>query len=183
MKDIYPVKSAVLLTIIIFTIIFTGCVPPDTIRYNQFSNLGNPRKNLIHTAERYIGVKYKNGGNNPSGFDCSGYVYYVYNKNGYKLPRSSVEQFRRGREIPLRYAKPGDLVFFNTSGRRISHVAIYTGNNRFIHAPSSGKRVSYARIDNSYWKERFVCAVTYFRKKPAYGKTNDKRSTIPIRYQ
>jgi len=182
MNNINCKKISGLLTIII-TLIITGCVPPGTIRYNKFSNLGNSRKNIIKTAERYIGVQYKNGGTSPSGFDCSGYVQYVYYKSGYELPRSSINQFRRGREIPLRYAKPGDLVFFNTSGKNISHVAIYMGGNRFIHAPSSGKRVSYASINNSYWKERFVSAVTYFKKKSAYRSTHDRRSSIPVRYQ
>ncbi len=183
MKDPYCKKTAGFVTLILIAIIFSGCVPPANIRYNQFSNLGNSRKKIIKTAQRYIGVHYKNGGTSPSGFDCSGYVQYVYYKSGYTLPRSSVNQFRRGREIPLRHAKPGDLVFFNTSGKKISHVAIYMGGNRFIHAPSSGKRVSYASINNSYWRKRYVSAVTYFKKKPAYRTTNDKNNSIQIRYQ
>jgi cell wall-associated NlpC family hydrolase len=122
---------------------------------------GGDRGKIVHTAERYIGVKYKYGGATPSGFDCSGFTMYVYNKNGIDIPRSATAQFKSGTRINLRKARPGDLVFFHTSGSTVSHVGIYAGDYRFIHAPSSGKSVMYADIKSKYWRKRFIGSVTY----------------------
>ncbi len=122
------------------------------------------RKRVVTTAKRYLGVPYRRGGAAPDGFDCSGYVMYVFGRNGMRLPRSAEGQFQRGRRITIRAAGPGDLVFFNTQGGgRISHVGIYLGRGRFIHAPSSGKSVSVARLDNPYWKRRFIGSVTLYK--------------------
>lgn len=128
---------------------------------SRFSGKGVPnRGGIVATAEKYIGVRYKRGGSDPKGFDCSGLVMFVYDRHGISLPRTADAQYREGRRVPIRRASPGDLVFFRTSGRAISHVGIYAGNGRFIHAPSSGKRVSYADIRNPYWKKRFIVAVS-----------------------
>ncbi len=117
----------------------------------------------MRTAKRYIGVRYLHGGTTPRGFDCSGYVKYVYAKHDIDISRSTADQYRRGKRIPLSRAKPADLVFFKTRGGRVSHVGIYLGNRSFIHAPSTGKRVSITSIDNRYWKRRFAGAVSYIR--------------------
>lgn len=120
------------------------------------------RAGIVRTAERYVGAPYRHGGASPRGFDCSGYVMYVYKKNGILLPRQVHRQYDAGRHISLRRAKAGDLVFFRTSrSRRLSHVGIYLGGNRFIHAPSSGKRVTYASMSKPYWKRRYRGAVTF----------------------
>jgi cell wall-associated NlpC family hydrolase len=86
---------------------------------------------------------------------------YVYRKNGIHMPRSLVKQYRSGRRVSLHRARPGDLVFFNINGRRISHVGLYMGNRVFIHAPRTGKSVSFADINKRYWRKRYVGAVTY----------------------
>jgi cell wall-associated NlpC family hydrolase len=99
---------------------------------------------------------------NTSGFDCSGFVQFVFRENGITLPRSTVDQFERGKRIELADAKPGDLVFFNIYGRRVSHVGIFVRKAVFIHAPTWGKRVSFADMGLDYWKRSFVGAVTYF---------------------
>ncbi len=118
----------------------------------------------MRTAERFIGVRYKKGGISPRGFDCSGYVMYVYRQNGVHLPRTVHGQYKAGRDIRAGLLRPGDLVFFKTSKRnRFSHVGIFVGDNRFIHAPRAGKRVSYAEINGPYWKKRFTGAVTFMR--------------------
>ena len=117
---------------------------------------------MVETAKRYLGVPYRYGGESPDGFDCSGFVMYVYDRNGLRLPRATTEQYRSGRPVSRRSLRPGDLVFFSIRGGRISHVGIYTGGVSFIHAPSSGKRVSFARLDNDYWRKRYAGAVTYF---------------------
>ncbi len=120
------------------------------------------RARIIATAKRYLGVKYRYGGTTPRGFDCSGLVMYVFRKNGIKISRSAKRQFYRGKRVYLKRAKPGDLVFFQTSRyKRISHVGIYLGNYRFIHAPRTGKRVSYASIRTRYWRKRLVGVVRY----------------------
>lgn len=119
-------------------------------------------KGIVQLAQKYLGTPYRYGGNSPAGFDCSGFTSYVYKKAGYRLPRATTAQY--GKMNPVRAPQVGDLVFFRTSGKRISHVGIYVGNYQFIHAPSSGKTVSYADIRNSYWKPRYAGSRTIFRR-------------------
>lgn len=122
---------------------------------------GDVRENILDTARKHIGDRYHYGGMSTSGFDCSGFVQYVYHENGINLPRSTVEQFEKGKKIDLNDAKPGDLVFFKIYRNRISHVGIFISKSRFIHAPSWGKRVGYADMNLEYWQKSFVGAVTY----------------------
>lgn len=112
---------------------------------------------LASTALNYLGVKYRFGGSAPSsGFDCSGLVSYVAEKSlGLKLPRRSAEMARLGQSIKRHELQKGDLVFFNTSGQRFSHVGIYLGDNKFVHAPSSGSVVRIEDMNINYWKKRY----------------------------
>jgi len=101
---------------------------------------------VIPTAERYLGTPYRYGGTSPiTGFDCSGFVQYVFARNNVKLPRTSRQQAKVGKAMPRRFKSlaPGDLVMFAERGEPISHVAIYAGHNRIIHATSSGGAVRY----------------------------------------
>jgi len=108
------------------------------------------------------GVRYKNGGNDPSGFDCSGFVWYVFNQYGVAMPRTVSEQFRSGANIDPRDLRAGDLVFFDTidsGGRHVaSHVGISIGGDEFVHAPSSTGEVRVERLASGYWGPRFVGA-------------------------
>ncbi len=105
------------------------------------------------------GTAYRNGGNDPSGFDCSGFVYYVFGQNGINVPRTVGELFRAGREVDTqRGLEPGDLVFFTTVSPGASHVGIAIGGDEFVHAPSSTGQVRVERISASYWSTRFVGA-------------------------
>ena len=114
---------------------------------------------VIKTARAQLGADYQYGGDSPAeGFDCSGLVYYSFRKAGVSLPRTAFGQFKRSRPISRRHLKRGDLVFFRIYRSRISHVGIYLGNKRFIHAPSSGKSVSIASLDNPYWQKRYIRA-------------------------
>ena len=107
-------------------------------------------------AQQQIGVRYRYGGMTPnSGFDCSGLVYYSYSQAGVSVPRTSRDQFRAAHKIALAEAKPGDIVFFQDQ-EKLSHVGIYVGGHRFVHAPSSGKAVAVADIDSPYYQERLV---------------------------
>ncbi len=148
--------------LILFFFIFS-CVPPARMYRGGRMFEQDKREKIVRTAERYVGIKYRYGGTTLFGFDCSGFVQFIYAKHGLDIPRGSDEQYDSARKISIRDAAPGDLVFFRTSGSGISHVGIYIGNNRFIHSPSSGKKISYADIESSYWKERYAGAATYFR--------------------
>lgn len=101
---------------------------------------------VVPTAERYLGTPYRYGGTSPiTGFDCSGFVQYVFARNKVKLPRTSRQQAKVGKAMPRRFTSlsAGDLVMFAERGEPISHVAIYAGHNRIIHASSSGGEVRY----------------------------------------
>jgi cell wall-associated NlpC family hydrolase len=122
---------------------------------------GDLRDSILETAKKHIGDRYHYGGMSTNGFDCSGFVQFVYRENGISLPRSTVDQFEKGKKIGLDDAKPGDLVFFKIYHNRISHVGIFISKSRFIHAPSWGKRVGIADMNLEYWQKSFVGAVTY----------------------
>ena len=113
---------------------------------------------VVATARRMLGTPYRYGGADPSGFDCSGLVSYAYRSVGIRVPRTSGEQFRQSVPVESNGLQPGDLLFFRLRPPKISHVAIYEGDGRFIHAPSSCKRVSYASLDNPYWRKHLVGA-------------------------
>lgn len=112
---------------------------------------------LAMRAMGMIGIHYKFGSNSPeNGLDCSGLVQYVFKEAwGAKLPRTSAEISQVGERIETKDMQPGDLVFYNTLKRGFSHVGIYLGDNKFIHAPSSGGQVRIESMDLSYWKNRF----------------------------
>lgn len=110
----------------------------------------------VAVARDLVGVPYRYGGATPDGFDCSGLVYYSYAKAGIRVPRTSTEQYRRAQAVQLSELRAGDLLFFNVSLAKVSHVGIYAGEGRFIHAPSSGKRVSATDLASPYWRERLV---------------------------
>lgn len=112
---------------------------------------------LAMRAMGMLGIHYKFGSNSPeNGLDCSGLVQYVFKEAwGAKLPRTSAEISQVGERIETKDMQPGDLVFYNTLKRGFSHVGIYLGDNKFIHAPSSGGQVRIESMDLSYWKSRF----------------------------
>ena len=111
---------------------------------------------LIKKAKEYIGVQYHHGQSNKTGFDCSGFVKYIFEKFDFSLPHNSRDQYHKAKQIKNEEAKPGDLVFFITLGKQISHVGIYLGDHMFIHAPSKGKKVSISSLDEVYYKKRLV---------------------------
>jgi cell wall-associated NlpC family hydrolase len=140
-------------------------VGPEDYATTRQRVCGTPclREEITKTAQRFLGVPYRFGSSSPKkGFDCSGFVMTVYRLNGLRLPRASADQWRAGRPVRIRQLSKGDLVFFATSGQgRISHVGIYMGKNRFIHAPSRGKKIRFGSLSNDYFKRRFMGARTY----------------------
>ena len=137
---------------------------PDASRSQDLDDLdltdGGYGSEVVMQALANVGKPYRWGGSDPGvGFDCSGLVAHVYDDAvAMKLPRTSREMSRRGTHIGRNRLAAGDLVFFNTSGRAYSHVGIYIGRGRFVHAPSTGSLVRVERIDNRYWSSRYVGA-------------------------
>jgi cell wall-associated NlpC family hydrolase len=112
----------------------------------------------LASALELRGVPYRNGGSDPSGFDCSGLVQWVFAQNGRALPREVREQILVGREVDTDEVRAGDLLFFDTSSRGASHVGIALDRETFVHAPSSNGVVRVERYTSSYWSRRYVGA-------------------------
>ena len=124
---------------------------------NSTSNVASKAGDLVMNALGLIGVRYRFGGNSPeSGLDCSGFVRYVFNDTfGFVLPRRSVEISKVGTTVAVNELRPGDLVFFNTMRHTFSHVGIYIGDNKFVHAPSTGSKIRVDDMRASYWVTRY----------------------------
>ncbi|MGB9732051.1 MULTISPECIES: NlpC/P60 family protein [Calditerrivibrio] len=133
-------------------------VSPDSYKITKNDN--DLREKIVNTAFNYLGTPYIKGGNNEDGFDCSGFVQTVFRMNGIDLPRSSLDQYKRGYSIKDDLQR-GDLVFFKINGRSISHVGIYIGDRKFIHAPRVGQKVRVESLELPYYKKRYVGAKTY----------------------
>jgi cell wall-associated NlpC family hydrolase len=110
------------------------------------------------TALSYRGAPYRNGGSDPNGFDCSGFVQWVFAQQGRALPREVRDQFLLGRDVKREDVQPGDLVFFETVSHGASHVGIAIGGDEFVHAPSSRGVVRVENYETDYWKKRYVGA-------------------------
>jgi cell wall-associated NlpC family hydrolase len=126
-----------------------------------------------------VGRPYKYSGHSPQGFDCSGLVLYSYRKAGIELPHGTAELRQISRTVSSNEMRKGDLIFFDINGRKYSHVGIYAGNNRFIHAASSRKAVRIDNLLDAYWKERLreVRRLAGADKDPRF----EKRSLVMTR--
>jgi cell wall-associated NlpC family hydrolase len=113
---------------------------------------------LVVTALDLQGIRYRNGGSDPRGFDCSGFTQYVFAQHDVWLPREVRDQFHMGRPVPRSDLRPGDLLFFSTTAPGASHVAIALNGDEFVHAPSSTGVVRTERLTSSYWSRRFLGA-------------------------
>jgi cell wall-associated NlpC family hydrolase len=150
----------------LITILSSGCAaisPPATVRPTPVDQPGAIQPPRAERSEALLqtllalGLDYHHGGSShATGFDCSGLVAHVYQQAwGIRLPRTSLEQSRAGVPIGLGELQAGDLVFYNTLNRPFSHVGIYVGDGRFVHAPKSGARVRVESLHGAYWKQRF----------------------------
>ena len=118
---------------------------------------GNESYAIVATAKKYIGVPYVFGGTTPSGFDCSGFLQYVFRELGYVIPRLADEQYLLGYSAKVSQLDAGDLVFFETYMEGASHCGIYVGDRQFLHV-SSSRGVRVDSLDNDYWAPRFLGA-------------------------
>jgi cell wall-associated NlpC family hydrolase len=131
--------------------------PVASITEDHQDNWPDRAREVLVNALSLTGVRYQYGGKTPeSGFDCSGFVHYVFKQaTSLSLPHSTLAISQIGVSVPQAELKPGDLVFFNTLKSAFSHVGIYVGNNRFIHSPRAGGKVRVESMGESYWAKRF----------------------------
>ena len=152
-------------------------------------DIGSKAKDTASDVTSYalslIGVDYKFGGNTPDqGLDCSGLIRYVFQQaTGISLPRTAREQARMGQSVAIDKLQPGDLVFFNTRRFQFSHVGLYVGDNRFVHAPSRGGAVEVVNLDQRYWQKTFNGARRVVSGLPAeltLGVTTAEAAIAPV---
>lgn len=124
----------------------------------QQSPTSKKTASILRLARSLIGVPYKWGGESPrQGFDCSGFVWFVYRQNGVSIPRISWQQFGAGRAVSYGDMRPGDLIFHQIEKKAKSlHVGIVTNRGTFIHSPSSGKTVMESSLNNTYWRSHYL---------------------------
>jgi cell wall-associated NlpC family hydrolase len=145
-------KLIVLARIILITLLLTACSSSPERSDHGYTPAQYAR--AIAIAQAQIGKPYRYGGSAPSkGFDCSGLVYYSYRKAGISVPRDSKSQLRSVNRVSEDELRPGDLLFYRIDGNP-NHVTIYIGKGNFVHAPSSGKKVTTGAMNDPYWKKR-----------------------------
>jgi cell wall-associated NlpC family hydrolase len=135
-------------------LLVAGCASTPTVDVPA----GTRRQQAADIAASMAGKPYRYGGNTPQGFDCSGLVYFSFKRAGMDVPRSTETQRRQSRKVPASSLARGDLLFFDQEGKFSSHVGIYIGSDRFVHAPSSGKRVRVDSLSDTYWQKHLVDA-------------------------
>lgn len=127
--------------------------PPDLEGHSDDSESAQA---VLVTARKYLGVPYRYGGESPKeGFDCSGFVHFVYGQQGISMERTADKQYLQGQTVTKQDLNPGDLVFFSSSGQYVDHVGIYAGEQLFIHAPRTGRNVSYDSLESNYYQAHF----------------------------
>lgn len=144
--------------------------------YNTDQAEAATNSELTSTAYKYIGVPYSYGGTTSNGFDCSGFTQKVYKDLGIELSRTTSTQYAQGESVSRNKMETGDLVFFNTFGKGVSHVGIFVGNGDFVHA-SSSKGVTVSNLDEPYWANRYVGARQIADFTPDEVKTVAKAET------
>ncbi|MGG0669544.1 C40 family peptidase [Sporosarcina koreensis] len=151
MRILTRIQKPFALFAIVFVLLFAPFI-------GQAEASSSDTASISETASSLIGIRYAYGGTTTAGFDCSGYINYVFNQHGIKLARTSSGMYASGEKVDKNDLVEGDLVFFNTSGKGVSHVGIYVGDGNFAHASTSkGVRIDKLN-DPHYWGKRYVGA-------------------------
>lgn len=151
MRILSRMQKSVAFFAIVFVLSFTSII-------GQAEASSSDSASISETASDLVGIRYAYGGTTTAGFDCSGYVNYVFTQHGIKLSRTSSGMYASGTKVDKSDLAEGDLVFFNTSGKGVSHVGIYVGDGKFAHASTSkGVRIDELN-DPYYWGKRYVGA-------------------------
>ena len=163
----------------LLTLLASGCAPfrpgapsdPAASEQSSASQQGVGAV-IVQQALAQVGAPYRYGGADPArGFDCSGLVSYAHSRAGFSVPRTAAAQFAAARKVDPGALRAGDLVFFRLvpGSRDVTHVGIYTGQRRFVHAPQTGRNVGEASLDDPYYRERFAGAGRLFADGPGAG--------------
>lgn len=141
----------------ILVLLLSACasLPPPASPTGSVPLLG---QRIAASAIEQLGRPYRYGGNGPESFDCSGLVRFAHAAQGVAVPRTTGEQFRAARPVAIADLVAGDLLFFRFEGDKVSHVAIYAGNGRFVHAPQSGRPVELRSLDEPWYRSQLVGA-------------------------
>jgi cell wall-associated NlpC family hydrolase len=140
-------------------LLLAGCVTaPRSQDHKSASEIPDLKMGGLIAAEALalVGRPYRYGGSDLTGFDCSGLVYFVHAAHGIATPRTTLEQYRAARPVPANELAVGDLLFFRIDGKSVAHVAIYTGDGRFVHAPETGRPVELRPLDDAYFQPRLL---------------------------
>jgi cell wall-associated NlpC family hydrolase len=148
-------RIAICAIVVVASAVLAGCAKVSVpIPTDPRSPEASRARTVVAVAKQYVGAPYRWGGSNPSGFDCSGLVRYVYAQVGVALPHNAAQQYRLGAPVAREDLEPGDLVFFD----RLRHNGIYVGHGRFIHARQTGRRVAIAGLNDEWYAAHFVGA-------------------------
>lgn len=143
---------------VLVALLLIGCAsaPPRTVGHEPVAVLG---QGIARSALEQVGHAYRYGAAGPEAFDCSGLVHYTHALNGLRVPRTTGEQFASAIPVDETAVRPGDLLFFRfEQGPKVTHVGIYVGEGRFVHAPQSGRSVEVRRLDDSWYRRRMAGA-------------------------
>jgi cell wall-associated NlpC family hydrolase len=173
-----PLAFRSMIVLSIATLLAAGCGtepyrPPATTRTPVPSSTpapvpappADPGLEIVALASQLIGSPYRFGGSGPGEFDCSGLVLFVHNQLGIHVPRTAAEQAAAAAPVDALALAPGDLVFFTETGSEITHVGIYAGKGRFVHAPKTGHPVGYGSLFDDYYLHNFAGAGRFYRPR------------------
>jgi cell wall-associated NlpC family hydrolase len=147
--------------ILAFLLLF---ILPSCVSLKTSGPGGGTRELVVRAAKNQLDKFYAYGKQDSyEGFDCSGLAQYAYNEAGIKIPRTVKQQFEQCQKVDKGALKPGDLVFFTTYAPGATHVGIFIGDGKFIHSPTTGKKVDISGLDNTYWSKAFYGAGTYIK--------------------
>lgn len=163
-RQSFPRAWLVWLTYLAWGPMLQGCGSPPRVRPpvvlpTGASSIGG---DIVSRAVALLGAPYRYGADGPTSFDCSGLVRYTHRAVGIEAPRTAAEQYRAATPVSTADLAPGDLLFFRTQGRGVSHVAIYAGSGRFVHAPQTGRPIELRALDDAYYRPRLVGAGRLF---------------------